>query len=95
VGLGLLQEKSYIVNMNCTIGLVQFSVDADQDMAILRAEQKIRDAAENGAQIICLPELFSTPYFPQHIGIESACYAQPRDGPFLRRFLHLASNLKE
>jgi N-carbamoylputrescine amidase len=47
------------------VGLVQLSCSPDPDANLEKAAQRVREAARNGAQIICLPELFGTQYFCQ------------------------------
>jgi len=47
------------------IGLVQLSCSPDPDANLDKAVQRVREAARNGAQIVCLPELFRTQYFCQ------------------------------
>src|SRR5712691_13046660 len=47
------------------VALVQMRCDADPDKNFSRAVDFIRDAAKQGAQIICLPELFQSQYFCQ------------------------------
>ena len=47
------------------IGLIQLSCSPDPDANLQKAVQRIREAGRNGAQIICLPELFRTQYFCQ------------------------------
>lgn len=47
------------------IGLVQMSMSEDQSKNLNKAERMIRQAAKKGAQIVCLPELFNSLYFPQ------------------------------
>ncbi len=47
------------------VGLVQMRCSADRDQNLDHALTGIRKAASAGAQIICLPELFLTPYFCQ------------------------------
>ncbi len=47
------------------IGLVQMACEMDSQSNRQRAEEGIREAAGKGAQIICLQELFQTPYFCQ------------------------------
>ncbi len=47
------------------IGLVQLSCSPNPDANLEKAEQRVREAGRNGAQIICLPELFRTQYFCQ------------------------------
>ena len=46
-----------------TIGLVQMSCVADKATNTQKAILEIRKAAEKGAQIICLQELFTSLYF--------------------------------
>ena len=48
-----------------TVGLVQMSCSSDPDDNLCRAQEKVREAAKKGAQMICLPELFRTQYFCQ------------------------------
>jgi N-carbamoylputrescine amidase len=48
-----------------TVGLVQMHCTPDPDENLKRASQFVRDAARQGAQVVCLPELFKTQYFCQ------------------------------
>ena len=48
-----------------TVGLIQTSVSEDIATNMKRTIEKIRQAAEKGAQIVCLQELYRTRYFPQ------------------------------
>jgi N-carbamoylputrescine amidase len=45
------------------IGLVQMSCTSDVDANFQKATEKIREAAQKGANIICLQELFKSLYF--------------------------------
>ncbi len=47
------------------LGLVQMSMSNDTGKNLKKAEHMIALAAKKGAQIICLPELFNSLYFPQ------------------------------
>jgi N-carbamoylputrescine amidase len=47
------------------IGLIQLSCSPDPDANLQKAVQRVHEAGRNGAQIICLPELFRTQYFCQ------------------------------
>ena len=49
-----------------TIGLVQMRVVQEPETNLRKAMRMIGEAAGKGAQIVCLPELFVTPYFPQY-----------------------------
>ncbi|WP_419185353.1 N-carbamoylputrescine amidase [Selenomonas ruminantium] len=48
-----------------TVAAIQMQMTADVSENIDKAEQLVRKAAEQGAQIILLPELFERPYFCQ------------------------------
>ena len=48
------------------VGLVQMSMSPEPEVNLSKAVRMIGEAAEKGAQVICLPELFLTPYFPQY-----------------------------
>ena len=48
-----------------TIGLVQSAVGMDIDENLEKTSQLVHLAADSGAQIICLQELFATQYFAQ------------------------------
>lgn len=66
---------------NVRIALVQMSCSADPAENLKKASARIREAAKKGAQIVCLQELFRTPYFCQ---TESAAHfdlAEPIPGP--------------
>lgn len=44
------------------IGLCQIQVEENKDVNIKKAERFIREAAENGSQLVVLPEMFNCPY---------------------------------
>ncbi len=46
-----------------TIGIIQDGAGTDRQANVQRAEALVRQAAGKGAQIICLKELYSSPYF--------------------------------
>ncbi len=48
-----------------TLGLLQMRCEADPSVNLERAVTAIHRAARNGAEIICLQELFQSPYFCQ------------------------------
>jgi agmatine deiminase len=49
-----------------TIGLIQMSMVREPEANLRKATRMIAEAAERGARLVCLPELFTTPYFPQY-----------------------------
>jgi N-carbamoylputrescine amidase len=47
------------------VGLVQMSMSADPQENLEKAAARVADAARKGAQVVCLPELYRSPYFCQ------------------------------
>jgi agmatine deiminase len=62
------------------IGLIQMAVANDPDAMLKKAQDQVERAAQAGANIICLPELFKTRYFPQHIGFDASASAETVPG---------------
>jgi N-carbamoylputrescine amidase len=73
-----------------TLGLVQMRCEADPDANVEKAVTAVRRAAENGAQIVCLPELFRTPYFCQRQDPAVFDLAEPIPGPTSERLAEAA-----
>lgn len=61
------------------LGLVQMAMSEDAEQNRTRAAELIAEAAKAGAQVVCLPELFTTPYFP--IIRNAPIEAEPIPGP--------------
>ena len=70
-----------INNDSFTIGLIQMQCSPDPDENLQRACTKVREAAGNGAQMVCLPELFRTQYFCQREDASLFDLAEPIPGP--------------
>src|SRR5579872_4257481 len=64
-----------------TLGLVQMRCEADPAANVERAVSAIHRAAKNGAEIICLQELFRTSYFCQRQDPAVFDLAEPIPGP--------------
>ncbi len=75
------------------IALVQLQMDEEPKLNVERAESAIRDAAQRGAEIVCLPELFRTRYFPQEERADRFDLAEPIPGPTTERLSKLSSSL--
>jgi len=73
-----------------TVGLIQMAIGPDPEENLRLAITKVEDAANVGAKIICLPELFRTRYFPQQIGNEVSGYAETIPGPSTNAFVPVA-----
>jgi N-carbamoylputrescine amidase len=63
------------------IGLVQMACSTDPEANLGKAIQGIRDAAEKGAEIICLQELFRSQYFCREENADLFDLAEPIPGP--------------
>lgn len=63
------------------IGLPQISIPADPGQSLAKAEEFVRQAVRLGAQVICLPELFRSPYFCQQEDPELFAQAESIPGP--------------
>jgi N-carbamoylputrescine amidase len=77
-----------------TIGLVQMALDADPGENFRKAVSMIEDAAEAGAHIVCLPELFLSRYFCQTENADFFDLAQPIPGPATEALSKVARKLK-
>src|SRR5262249_13977007 len=64
-----------------SIGLVQMGMADDPAANLDAAITHIREAAARGAGIVCLPELFRTPYFCQREDAALFDLAEPIPGP--------------
>jgi len=76
-----------------TIGLIQSKVSDNISANIRKTEKMIRQAVRKGAQIICLQELFQTPYFPQWEKMNKNNFAESIPGPTSKIMQQLAKNL--
>jgi N-carbamoylputrescine amidase len=53
------------LKLKCTAGLVQMSCSPSPDENLQKAAARVEEAAQRGAEIVCLPELFRSQYFCQ------------------------------
>lgn len=64
-----------------TVGLIQMFCTPKREENVLRAIARVEEAARSGAHVICLPELFSFPYFCQREDAAWFDLAEPVPGP--------------
>jgi len=76
-----------------TVGIIQDSASLDAAATVAAAEERVREAARRGAQIICLKELFNAPYFCKSQRAERFDLAEPIPGPTTDRMQRLAKEL--
>jgi N-carbamoylputrescine amidase len=75
------------------VGLVQMSCAIDPNENLEKALWRIREAAGQGAQIVCLPELFRSQYFCREESAELFALAEPIPGPTTGTLGQLAREL--
>ena len=76
------------------VGLVQMRCGESPKANLRRAIEGMREAARRGARIVCLPELFLTPYFCQSEDHRNFRLAEPVPGPTTVRLSAEAKRLK-
>ena len=75
------------------LGFVQMAMEASPDANQARAEQGIREAAAQGATVVCLPELYRSRYFCQAEDAANFALAEEIPGPSTERLSRLAAEL--
>lgn len=77
-----------------TLAATQFACTWDRDANLARAEELVRAAAGDGAQVILLQELFETPYFCAEQHARHLALAQPlAENRAIAHFTRLAHQL--
>jgi N-carbamoylputrescine amidase len=76
-----------------SVGLIQMSCTASKENNLDKAISKIKDAAQKGAQIICLQELFGSLYFCDTESYDHFLLAETVPGPSTNIFSSLAAEL--
>lgn len=80
---------------NVTIAAVQMQCSTSVSENIEKADAMVRRAAQQGAQVILLPELFERPYFCQERRYEYYAFAKPvLENDAVRHFLSVAKELE-
>lgn len=77
-----------------TVGLIQVKCGEDIAGNVEYTIGKIKEAAEKGAQIICLQELFNAQYFPQTVSVKGYEIAEPLESQTLKSMSELAKSLE-
>jgi N-carbamoylputrescine amidase len=75
------------------VGTVQMSCTKNPLENLNKAIERIREAAANGAQIVCLQELFTSLYFCDVEDYENFKLAEPIPGPSTERLSRIAKEL--
>jgi N-carbamoylputrescine amidase len=64
-----------------SVALVQMAVSRQPEENLAKATARIEEAAKNGAQVVCLPELFQSQYFCQREDTRNFDLAEAVPGP--------------
>jgi N-carbamoylputrescine amidase len=77
------------------LGLIQMSCGDDVEANCAKAIDYVREAADQGAKIVCLQELFKSRYFCQAVDSRLYCLAEEidKDAPAVRQLGDLAAEL--
>lgn len=75
-----------------SIALIQTKASKNQAKNSAQAMRLAIAAAKKGANIICLPELYSTLYFPQQPHFKAKQFAEPIPGPSTALFSKIAKS---
>lgn len=75
------------------VGLIQMACGESIADNVQRSIAGVREAAGQGANIVCLQELFDARYFPQRVEVESTRLAQPLPSPTTEKMGQLAAEL--
>jgi N-carbamoylputrescine amidase len=68
-------------NRVINVGLVQMSMSPDADENLRKAVARVAEAKGAGADVVCLPELYRSPYFCQKEDARLFDLAEPVPGP--------------
>ena len=83
-----------MINRKYHIGLLQLAMSADPDDNLKKALSWVERAARQGAQVICLPELYRSHYFCQKEDSSLFDLAETIPGPSTNAFQKTAADLK-
>lgn len=78
---------------NVRIAILQLTCSTNVAENEAKTIEKIKDAASNGAQIVCLQELYNAVYFAQNVKVENYKYAQKIGDTGISKLQALAKEL--
>jgi N-carbamoylputrescine amidase len=76
------------------IALIQASLNGNREANMSKCKDRVRQAAREGANVVCLPELYGSFYFCQSENTDHFDLAEPLYGPSFLAFSELARELK-
>ena len=75
------------------IALVQSALSENMEANLTKALTAMDEAASQGAEAVCFPEIQLSPFFPQYPGVDVSKYALPIEHEFVRRFQEKCGSL--
>jgi agmatine deiminase len=69
------------------------SMNDDKEGNIAKAIRMVCQASSKGAQVVCLSELFTSPYFPREEGRDASAYEDTVPGPLSLRLSDISKEL--
>ena len=78
---------------NYTIAVIQLNLNNTPENNLKKCTDWVNKAAKQGAEVICLPELYSSHYFCQSEDTENFKFAEPLYGTSFKAFSELAKTL--
>ena len=81
-------------NKFVTVAAVQNAVSTNMEDNLIKTVQLVERAAKEGAQIICLQELFRTTYFPQYKKVDKDNFSETIPGESSAVFSKIAKKYK-
>ena len=75
-------------------GLIQASASENLQENLKRTTSLLKEAAEQGAELVCLQECFNTWFFAQRINPDDQALAEPLDGPSITHIRDAAARHK-
>ena len=82
-----------MANRKVNVGLIQMACESNKSSNVLKAVDAIRAAAERGARIICLQELFASLYFCYEENYDNFSLAEEIPGATTKIFQELAKEI--
>ncbi len=83
-----------VTDQKFSIGLVQMSCSPDPEENLEKAAARVAEAADRGANVVCLPELFRSQYFCREEDARLFDLAESIPGPSIDRLSQVAKEKK-
>ena len=75
------------------LALAQMKMNSDMESNYNKSMRLVRAASEQGADLICFPEIQLTPFFPQYAKRDASAYSIALESPFVKEICELCRKL--